>query len=93
MIIDFTKFFVKIDFTEFFIDIFTNDFLPLLIPGVFHGGEPTLIVGGRAIVCPCIQTIQRLPLSTITLLVQSPKVYTSQGVAISVTGVAQVKNS
>ena len=61
--------------------------------GVFHGGEPTLIVGGRAIVCPCIQTIQRLPLSTITLLVQSPKVYTSQGVAISVTGVAQVKNS
>ena len=58
--------------------------------GVFHGGEPTLIVGGRAIVCPCIQTIQRLPLSTITLLVQSPKVYTSQGVAISVTGVAQV---
>jgi len=63
----------------------------LVISGVFHGGEPTLIVGGRAIVCPCIQTIQRLPLSTITLLVQSPKVYTSQGVAISVTGVAQVK--
>jgi len=30
-------------------------------------------------------------LSTITLVVQSPKVYTSQGVPISVTGVAQVK--
>jgi len=63
----------------------------LVISGVFYGREPALIVGGRAIVCPCIQTIQRLPLSTITLLVQSPKVYTSQGVPISVTGVAQVK--
>jgi len=63
----------------------------LIISGVFYGREPALIVGGRAIVCPCIQTIQRLPLSTITLLVQSPKVYTSQGVPISVTGVAQVK--
>jgi len=63
----------------------------LVISGVFYGREPALIVGGRAVVCPCIQTIQRLPLSTITLLVQSPKVYTSQGVPISVTGVAQVK--
>ena len=61
-----------------------------IFSGVFYGREPALIVGGRAIVCPCIQTIQRLPLSTITLLVQSPKVYTSQGVPISVTGVAQV---
>merc|ERR1712018_312861 len=38
-----------------------------------------------------VQTIQKLPLSTMTLVVQSPKVYTSQGVPISVTGVAQVK--
>jgi len=63
----------------------------LIISGVFYGNEPSMIVGGRALVCPCIQTIQRLPLSTITLVVQSPKVYTSQGVPISVTGVAQVK--
>merc|ERR1711935_175349 len=63
----------------------------LIISGVFHGNEPTLIVGGHALVFPLIQTIQKLPLSTMTLVVQSPTVYTSQGVAISVTGIAQVK--
>ena len=63
----------------------------LIISGVFHGNEPTMIVGGRALVFPMVQTIQKLPLSTMTLVVQSPKVYTSQGVPISVTGVAQVR--
>jgi len=63
----------------------------LIISGVFHGNTPTLIVGGRSLVFPLIQTIQKLPLSTMTLVVQSPTVYTSQGVAISVTGIAQVK--
>lgn len=63
----------------------------LIISGVFYGREPSMIVGGRALVIPCIQTIQKLPLSTITLVVNSPTVYTSQGVPISVTGVAQVK--
>jgi len=42
-------------------------------------------------VCPCIQTVQRIPLNTMTLEVQSPRVYTSQGVPISVVGTAQVK--
>ena len=41
--------------------------------------------------CPCIQTVQRIPLNTMTLEVQSPRVYTSQGVPISVIGTAQVK--
>jgi flotillin len=63
----------------------------LIISGVFYGKEPAMIVGGRALVFPALQTIQKLPLSTITLVVKSPKVYTSQGVPISVTGVAQVK--
>merc|ERR1712045_96766 len=63
----------------------------LIISGVFHGNEPTMIVGGRALVFPMVQTIQKLPLSTMTLVVNSPTVYTSQGVPISVTGVAQVK--
>ena len=65
----------------------------LIISGVFHGNEPTLIVGGRALVFPLIQTIQKLPLSTMTLVVQSPTVYTSQGVPISVTGIAQVNTT
>ena len=52
--------------------------------------RPNMLVGGRAIVCPCIQMVQRIPLSTMTLIIESPRVYTSQGVPISVTGVAQV---
>ena len=62
----------------------------IIISGLFYGTEPGIIVGGRAIVCPCIQKVQRLPLSTQTLVIESPRVYTSQGVPISVTGVAQV---
>jgi len=54
--------------------------------------KPYIVMGGgRVIVCPCIQTIQRITLNTMTLEVHSPRVYTSQGVAISVTGIAQVK--
>eukprot|EP00092_Neocalanus_flemingeri_P007664 GFUD01008276.1.p1 GENE.GFUD01008276.1~~GFUD01008276.1.p1 ORF type:complete len:430 (+),score=169.87 GFUD01008276.1:625-1914(+) len=63
----------------------------LVISGMFQGGKPTFINGGRAIVCPCIQTVQRIPLNTMTLEVHSPRVYTSQGVPISVVGTAQVK--
>ena len=63
----------------------------IVISGLFYGNEPGIIVGGRAIVCPCIQKVQRIPLSTQTLIIESPRVYTSQGVPISVTGVAQVK--
>lgn len=63
----------------------------LVISGVFYGHHPSIIVGGRAIVCPCIQRVQRIPLSTMTLIIDSPRVYTSQGVPISVTGVAQVR--
>ena len=33
----------------------------------------------------------RLPLDLMTVVVESPTVYTSQGVPISVTGVAQVR--
>merc|ERR1712179_767528 len=63
----------------------------LVISGMFQGGKSNFINGGRAIVCPCIQTVQRIPLNTMTLEVQSPRVYTSQGVPISVVGTAQVK--
>ncbi|XP_052000706.1 flotillin-1-like [Xyrauchen texanus] len=52
---------------------------------------PLLIPGGRVFVLPCIQKIQRISLSTLTLNVKSEKVYTRHGVPISVTGIAQVK--
>ena len=63
----------------------------LVISGVCYGSQPLTIVGGRAIVFPCIQKVQRIPLGIMTLIIESPRVYTSQGVPISVTGVAQVK--
>ena len=63
----------------------------MIISGLWYGDTPRIIIGGRAVVCPCVQTIQRLSLNTMTLIVESPLVYTSQGAPISVTGVAQVK--
>lgn len=50
-----------------------------------------LINGGRALVFPCFQRVQKMPLNTITLNVQSPKAYTHHGVPVIVSGVAQVK--
>ena len=58
----------------------------MIISGLFHGGQPTMIVGGRGIVIPLVQKIQKLKLSTITLLTVTNKVYTAQGVPLSLTG-------
>merc|ERR1712215_358581 len=62
----------------------------LVISGMFQGNG-TFLTGGRAIVCPGIQTLQRIPLTTMTLSITTPRVYTSQGVAIGVVGTSQVK--
>ena len=60
---------------------------------IVSGGskEPSIIVGGRRFVLPIVQKAQRLSLEIMTLTVNTPKVYTSEGVAVSVDGVAQVK--
>lgn len=50
-----------------------------------------MVPGGRAFVWPCIQKVQRISLSTMTLSIESPRVYSQQGVPISVTAIAQVK--
>merc|ERR1711970_513950 len=63
----------------------------LVISGMFQGEGGTFLTGGRAIVCPGIQTLQRIPLTTMTLSITTPRVYTSQGVAIGVVGTSQVK--
>ncbi|XP_018020904.1 flotillin-1 isoform X3 [Hyalella azteca] len=52
---------------------------------------PHTVVGGRAFVLPCFQQAQRISLNVMTLNVESPRVYTAQGVPLSVTGIAQVK--
>ncbi|CAG9824211.1 unnamed protein product [Phaedon cochleariae] len=62
----------------------------LVISGCCYS-KPLLVPGGRAFIWPCVQMIQRISLNTMTLIVDSPTVYTSQGVPISVTGIAQVK--
>jgi len=62
----------------------------LVISGCCHN-KPLLVAGGRAFVWPIIQQVQELPLKTMTLQIESAKVYTSQGVPITVTGIAQVK--
>ena len=64
----------------------------LVISGVFYGDTPGMVVGGRAVVCPVLQKVIRIPLSTMTLLIDSHTVYTSRGVPITVKGVAQVGN-
>lgn len=50
-----------------------------------------MVPGGRAFVWPCVQKVQRMSLSTMTLSIESPRVYSQQGVPISVTAIAQVK--
>lgn len=58
--------------------------------GVCHS-KPALVTGGRIFVWPVVQTLQKISLNTMTLNVESPRVYTRHGVPISVTGIAQVK--
>ncbi|CRL03356.1 CLUMA_CG016325, isoform A [Clunio marinus] len=53
--------------------------------------KPLLVTGGRAFAWPFCQDVQKISLNTMTLAVESKTVYTSQGVPLSVTGIAQVK--
>lgn len=55
------------------------------------GREPKVTVGGRIIVLPVFFKAQNLSLEVMTLAVETAKVYTKEGVAITVDGVAQVK--
>ena len=50
-----------------------------------------MVPGGRAFVWPWVQKVQRISLNSMTLVIESPRVYSQQGVPISVTGIAQVK--
>ncbi|KAI1305372.1 Flotillin-1 [Halotydeus destructor] len=62
----------------------------LVVSGCCHS-RPLMVAGGRAFVWPVIQKVQKIALNTMTLTIESPRVYTQQGVPISVTGIAQVK--
>ena len=60
---------------------------------IISGGsrEPKVVVGGRIFVVPLIQRVQTLSLEVMTLTPSTNRVYTKEGVAVSVDGVAQVK--
>lgn len=62
----------------------------MVVSGVCHS-KPALVTGGRIFVWPVVQSLQKISLNTMTLNVESPRVYTRHGVPISVTGIAQVK--
>ena len=47
-------------------------------------------ISDSAIVWPCIQTVTRIPLSMMTVIVETARVYTRNGVSISVSSVVQV---
>ena len=61
----------------------------LIVSG--SGKQPGVIVGGRTFVLPVIQKAQTLSLEVMTLTPSTHRVYTKEGVAISVDGVAQIK--
>lgn len=52
---------------------------------------PRVVSGGLTFVFPIIEKMYRLSLEVLTLRVETPRVYTKEGVAVSVDGVAQVK--
>ena len=62
----------------------------IVVSGCLHS-QPMIVVGGWAFVIPCVQKVQRISLNVMTIKVSSPKVYTTQGVLLSVTGIAQVR--
>ena len=55
------------------------------------GSQPKITVGGRVIVIPVFFKAQNLSLEVMTLAVETGNVYTKEGVAVTVDGVAQVK--
>lgn len=62
----------------------------IIVSGCCHS-TPTIRAGGRVFVWPAFHRVQRISLNTMTLNVESPKVYSAGGVPVTVRGVAQVK--
>lgn len=50
-----------------------------------------IVKGGGTVVWPVVERAERLSLEVMTIDVVTPRVYTSQGVAVTVDGIAQVK--
>ncbi|MEW5855015.1 MAG: SPFH domain-containing protein [Myxococcota bacterium] len=57
---------------------------------VSGSGEPQVVVGGRKLVWPIINQSDRLSLEVMTIDVHNKQVFTAQGIAMDVDGVAQI---
>ncbi len=64
----------------------------LIVSGLGYQGRPRIVSNGTLVI-PCIHHVSRIPLDLLTILIESPMVYTAMGVPISVTGVAQVMST
>lgn len=62
----------------------------IIVSGCCHT-RPIIRAGGRVFVWHLFHRVQRLSLNTMTLNVESAKVYSGEGVPVTVKGVAQVK--
>ncbi|VDN10381.1 unnamed protein product [Dibothriocephalus latus] len=62
----------------------------MVVSGCCHR-SPYYVTGGRIFLLPFIQRLDRISLNIMTLIIESPRIYTQKGVPITVTGVAQVK--
>jgi len=62
----------------------------LVKSGVFHS-KTVIVKGGRVFQIPCLQTVRRLKLHVMTINIRSTDVNCTNGVQVSVDGVAQVK--
>ncbi|MBI3731999.1 MAG: flotillin family protein [Chloroflexi bacterium] len=56
-----------------------------------HARSFRLVTGGGSFIWPVLERVDELSLEIMTIDVVTPKVYTSQGVPVTVDGVAQVK--
>ncbi len=61
----------------------------LIISG--RGEEARIVTGGRSFIWPVLERVDRIVLEIMTIEVTTPDVPTSQGVPVTVDGVAQVK--
>ncbi len=61
----------------------------LIISG--RGDEARIVTGGRSFIWPVLERVDRIVLEIMTIEVTTPDVPTSQGVPVTVDGVAQVK--
>jgi flotillin len=61
----------------------------LIVSG--RGDKPSIVTGGRKFIWPVFERVDDLSLEIVTIDVTTPDVPTSQGVPITVEGVAQIK--